>query len=230
MNIKSLVNRRLNIRSIRKKVFCIGLHKTGTSSLYELATEYGFYPTHSTGWQKNKKQLAEYDFFCDGGSHFDDQNEFDLDFLLKKYPDAFYILQTRDTKEWVISKLKHAGWNQETIIAPDDPNKIIHDEWLYKSKLTIERFIEHKFNYERKVIEFFERNPNASFITLDITDDEKKEKELNRFKHFLNLHSLNNIKLPHRNKAKSKTSLSKEILDFIDQIIEKQELKRRIEA
>ena len=198
----SLMNRQLNTTVINNKVFCIGLHKTGTTSLSNLAEKYGFKVTHS-----KEEKLRRYDFFSDGGSHFDNINEFDFVKLFETYPDSKFILQTRATEKWVVSKLKHAGWHQDTRIMQDDIKKINHEEWRYKSLLTIQKFIEHKFNYESKVVSFFEERNSERLLILDITNPAIQHLELQKLIEFLNLKSFNPIKLPHCNQQRAKVTL-----------------------
>jgi hypothetical protein len=211
-----LINRQLNRSTVSNKVFCIGLHKTGTSTLSSWIKEYGFYPTHTTDWQNSKEKLAMYDFFSDGGSHFDYQNEFDFEALHRQYPRAKFILQTRNTRSWVISKLKHAGWKADTAIQPDNPDMIVHDSWTYKSLLTVEKFIAHKLNYEQKVRDYFATHAPDSFIETDITDIGKQEINLEKLRKFLQLRSVNKITLPHANRAKTREALPDSIMNLID--------------
>ncbi len=200
-------------------MFCIGLHKTGTTSLANYFGEFGFYPTHSTDWINDKLKLDKYDFFSDGGSHFDNINEFDFERLYNKYEHSKFILQTRDTEKWVISKIKLAGWNQDTVIQKDDPSKIIHTQWKYKSLFTLQKFIEHKFNYEKKVLSFFEKMDSNRLIIIDVTKKDTQTKELNRLKQFLRLRSINNIVLPHSNRRISRITIQENVQEYIKQII-----------
>jgi len=213
------INRQLNRKTIKNKVFCIGLHKTGTSTLADYFREFGFYPTHSTDWIIDSSKLKKFNFFSDGGSHFDDVNEFDFESLFHTYKHSKFILQTRDTEKWVISKLKHAGWNEDTEIQEDDFTKIAHDTWTYKSLLTVQKFIEHKINYEKKVLSFFKKNDYSRLLIVDITQKDTQSSELNKLKNYLNLKSINKIILPHSNKRNSDVSISKNLEEFIKQTI-----------
>lgn len=212
-----LLNRLLNSKAMKRKVFCIGLHKTGTTTLYELAKKYGYRATHSTDWIFDPEKLKRFNFFSDGGSQFDDLNEFDFQGLFYAFPDSLFILQTRDAREWVISKLRHIGWNKETPIAPDDDNKIKNNEWMYKSLLTIDKFIEHKYNYENKVVRFFEEHDPSRLLIIDITNSQIHSQEFDKLITFLGLRSISEIRLPHENKTKVKAGLSEKILDYIDE-------------
>lgn len=213
------INRQINKQKLKRKVFCIGLHKTGTTSIYEIAIRYGYKATHSTDWAFDSKKIEKFEFFCDGGSHFDDQNEFNFRHLANEYPDSLFILQTRDTRSWIISKLKHAGWNEKTEVKPDNKEKIRHDDWEYKSFLTIDNLIRHKYNYEQKAIKFFDENDPDRLLVIDIVDRNTQDRDIAKLVAFLELRSISKIELPHRNKARSIGRLAEEVLVFIDQAI-----------
>jgi hypothetical protein len=193
------------------------LHKTGTTTLHDLATRYGYRATHSTDWISDPEKLKKYNFFCDGGSHFDHLNEFDFQHLFHAFPDSLFVLQTRNAKEWLISKLKHIGWDDNTQIAPDDEDRIRNNDWKYKSLLTIERFIAHKYNYENRVIRFFEDHDPSRLLIVDITNPHIQLAESDKLVEFLGLRSISVIRLPHANRTKADTGLSEEVLGFIDE-------------
>lgn len=220
-NFKIKINQLLNSSTRKNKVFCIGLHKTGTTTLADYFKKYGFEATHTVDWQNNHNKLEQFEFFSDGGSHFDSINEFDFKQLAETYPNSKFILQTRDTEKWVISKLKHAGWNETTEIQPDDIEKIKHDDWTYKSLLTVKKFIEHKFNYERKVKDFFETHAPNRLLVIDVTNKEMQANELNRLKTFLKLKSIGGVQLPHSNKRIASASISDQLKDFVHQEVAK---------
>jgi len=214
-----LINRRLNKIPAKNKVFCIGLHKTGTTTLAHFFRKHGFLSSHSTSWINKGWKLNLYDFFSDGGSHFDGVNELNYEMLYEKYPKSKFILQTRDTEKWVVSKLKHAGWDENTIVEADDENMIKHEFWRYKSYLTIRKFIEHKFNYEKKLTSFFEKNDSSRLIKVDITNKNTQEKVLSSLVEFIGLNSSQKISFPHSNKHKNKTKLSDEVITFINKTV-----------
>ena len=74
-------------------------------------------------WQNNQEKIKLYDIFCDGGSHYNNINEIDYEYLYSKYPNSIFIINIRPVRSWIISKLKHAGWHKNTIITTD--NKLI---------------------------------------------------------------------------------------------------------
>ncbi|TXF90949.1 hypothetical protein FUA23_03880 [Neolewinella aurantiaca] len=221
-----IANRPLNSKAIADKVFCIGLHKTGTTTLAKYFKQHGFQVTHSTSWDRDGAMLKKYDFFSDGGSHFDGDNELDYERLFYDFRNAKFILQTRDTEKWVVSKLKHAGWRPDTEVQVDDPLKIRHEDWTYKSYLTVKRFIEHKKNYEEKVLSFFAEHGPERLLVVDITKKEEQANEIENIKKFVGLKSFSNINLPHANKRKSSVHLSDETYVYIRDVISRMNSER----
>ena len=202
----------------KNKIFCIGLHKTGTSSLHEFSLKCGYKSTHSANWAFNNQALEKFDFFSDGGSHFDNIIEFDYESLLHKYPDALFILNVRDARSWIVSKLKHAGWKYDTLIEHDDPGTLYHD-WKKKTFLHIRSFIEHKYSYEAKVKKYFRNNCPEKLLVIDVTDNKKKEYNIRSLLDFMGLPNDTVVEFPHSNKARQKKRLSDEVMEYIDNVI-----------
>jgi hypothetical protein len=189
---------------MNNKYFCIGLHKTGTCTLHQIALDNKLKSIHSTDWHNNENKIKLYDFFCDGGSHYNNINEIDYEYLYSKYTNSIFIVNIRDPKSWIISKLKHAGWNKNTIIIPDS-KLIIHDKWKEKTLINISLFICHYFDRYIKILEFFLNKKNKVCIVNVVS------KEIENLKLLFN----NVNKNVHKNKGNNK-NLSNEIIKFID--------------
>lgn len=188
------------------KIFCIGLHKQGTSSLAQFAKINGMKSLHATNWQQDAVLLAKFDFFSDGGSHYDDINEFKFKELSEMFPQARFILQSRDPKKWIYSKLKHAGWNESTIFSVGKYNEPVeHSRWKEKTLLNIRRFLIHKKNYESKVKEYFNSNDNLQkrFLSIDITSGSNKENSF-ALAQFLDINNDELQLIPWSNKGSDK--------------------------
>ena len=82
-----------------KKIFVIGFHKTGTTSLNELFRSVGLNSVHTT--TPVLSIIDKYDAYTDG-SHDNFAKYY------AKYPNSLFILNTRPVKKWLISKYKHA--------------------------------------------------------------------------------------------------------------------------
>lgn len=188
------------------KYFCIGLHKTGTTSLHQMALDSGLKSTHSTDWYENQEKIEQFTFFCDGCSHYHHINEIDYISLYKKFPNSIFIINIRNIRSWIISKLKHAGWHDKTKIVPCQ-EIIFHDGWKHKSKKNILLFIEHYYERYIGILEFF-LNRQDRAVVVDICEGHKEN--LGRF---LPEEIVN--KKVHQNKGVN-VSLSSEVLEFID--------------
>ena len=105
------------------KIFCIGFHKTGTTSLETALTMLGYRVTGCNGIndpdiEKNVLKMAfelvgQYDAFQD--------NPWPIIFkeLDEKFPGSKFILTLRDSKSWRHSQVKHFG-QKETQECPTD--------------------------------------------------------------------------------------------------------------
>jgi hypothetical protein len=159
-----------------RKVFGIGLHKTGTTSLHQLATGLGLRSLHDTTWSKPpipKPLIDRFDAFSDGGGHFWAE---DLEFggnhevrlLDVSYPGSRFILGVRPLESWLVSKMVHAGWRRGIELLP--PRPVGHDDWRYKSVDVIERWIVNRQRYHATIREYFADRP-ADLLTIDVTRD-----------------------------------------------------------
>lgn len=153
----------------KKKVFVIGFHKTGTSSLGKALQILGYKVCNSLKaanqikaknpeayraalMQKAKTNLKVYNAFQDTPW-----------FLLYKelyaaFPNAYFILSKREENAWIRSVNKHFGnsffaFHKEIYGSLDSINN---------PKLYLDRYREHN----RKVCEFFEGNPR--FLQFDL--------------------------------------------------------------
>ena len=117
--------------SDQPRVFCIGLHKTGTRSLASLAASLGMRVEHNTRWYSYSDHRPG-TLYCDGGGHFswDRTHEVDYASLAKKYPNSKFMLNTRDDVSWCLSKCLHAGWTTKTrFVRPSGKASPRASEW-----------------------------------------------------------------------------------------------------
>ena len=196
------------------KIFCIGLHKTGTSSLHHIANHHGLKSHHSSKWQDDLNKIDQFDFLCDGGSHYDGQNEINFEFLRMNFNNSKFIINMRPIKPWIISKLKHAGWSRDTILE-QDKTSYLHEEWRLKSKKNIELFIEHYLNRYIKIFTYFLDKTNEAYY-VDICSNDTKHLELLFGKA---------IHIFHENKQRDNRELSPFVMDFIDSCIANRQAK-----
>ena len=189
-----------------EKYFCIGLHKTGTSTLHKIAIKSNLKSIHHPHWNIMDNILNKYDFFCDGGGIYDTDNSMDFDYkkLESQYHNSFFIINIRNIETWIVSKLKHAGWNLQTKIVKDKKS-YVHEEWKIKSKKNIILFIQHYLNKYIELLSYFNNKTNCMLI--GICEDLNVEKLCK----MLNYTYKDKI---HENQS-SNTILSKEVLDLI---------------
>ena len=108
------------------KVFCIGLNKTGTTSLHRALTILGYNSVHAktkdginikTTIKQNFRQgndiltsLEKYDAFSDWD--LDDSSHLIFKEFYNQYPNSKFILNTRNMDSWLDSREKHVRRNQ----------------------------------------------------------------------------------------------------------------------
>lgn len=117
----------MELMNMDKKIFCVGLNKTGTSSLHQAFTMLDIKSVHYKGVEKTDikeiiqtnylagnnilKGIEHYEAYSDwdlGPSTIDIVKEFD-----KQYPNSKFILNIRDMEGWLDSREKHVKRNQE---------------------------------------------------------------------------------------------------------------------
>ena len=168
--------RRIKYRD-KKKVFLIGFHKTGTSSMGKAFQILGYrvcgslkegfdYELQNMSpsvyiFSKAETLLPHYDCFQDT-PWFMFYRE-----LYKKYPDAYFILTIRPEDEWIKSVIDHFG----------NRNNSPYHKWIYgymdphdHEEAYLERYRLHNQN----VISFFTNNSN--FIKISLKEDNKWNK------------------------------------------------------
>ncbi len=176
------------------KVFCIGFHKTGTTSLAIALEELGYKvtgpnSTNDPNISENVYQMADelvqqYDAFQDNPWPIIYQE------LDQKYPGSKFILTIRSTESWIESQLKHFG-TQETQMR----------KWIYgvgapkgNEEVYIKRFERHN----QEVLAYFKDRPQ-DLLFLDFT----KGDGWNKLCNFLDK-EIPQIPFPHANQAKTR--------------------------
>lgn len=188
---------------MKQKVFCIGFHKTGTSSLanalqmleYSVCRRLGslqdlipdnnvieLIRNHKT--QEILKALKPYDAFCD--------NPWPLFYkeIDAFYPGSKFILTIREENSWIKSVLQYFK-NSKTEI-----REIIYGEPSPIGNETI--YLERYRKHNAEVLAFFKSRPD----NLLIIDIEKEENQWAKLCQFLGK-EIPNQEFPHRNKSKS---------------------------
>jgi hypothetical protein len=159
-----------------ERVFCIGLNKTGTSSLQRALNKLGYKSVHAkTNDGINIKEKIENNFYQGKGiiSGLENYTAF-LDWdrdktshlifkeFYKQYPDSKFILNTRELNGWLDSSEKHVLRNQKRM--RDNPDKKI--SWLEINRKEWEK---HYNEHHNSVYEYFSDKMDELLI-YDITE------------------------------------------------------------
>jgi hypothetical protein len=139
--------------------------------LAQLAKRIGIPSKHNTRWPRQKKH-APGTLFSDGGAHFewDRGREPNYKRLARKYPRARFVLSTRDTRSWCISKCRHAGWRSSSTWDPELPGMPSHDQWRMKTRTNVRGYIEYKEKHESRVMSFFRTLPKRRYCVINLAE------------------------------------------------------------
>ena len=197
---------------MKNKVFGIGLHKTATSSLYNGLEELGYWSIHGTKknsdliiksifekrdplyylhqkfWQSKKlPKDREIEGFADLYAIIDHFVFFD-----QQYPDAKFILTTRDNDSWVQS-IKN-----QIAVRHDTP---YYHYWYFQNEL---QWVARKEMHENTVREYFAGRPDK-LLEIDVTRGDGFDKLCP----FLGLDVLDKP-FPHKNNSSEKSRLQRQ--------------------
>jgi len=167
VNAFHLLGHRVNLQVCRilskdiPKTFCIGFNKTGTTSLHRLFKTLGFHSYHGTRWHdlSNAVIYKRYDCFSDG---------FPLDWqmLQERYPEARYVLNVRDCKSWIFSRLQYIRRLKSIGRYIGGTSWGIWDE----TEEAVTSWIVNWHSHHLNVLNFFEDQPNRLLIVNFVTD------------------------------------------------------------
>ena len=213
--------RALVIERNKEKVFVLGQNKTGTTSMeaylkradyilgdqrrFELETEGVL-----TGRFKEAKKLI------DAGEAFQDvpfsyaQEQF-LDFLTSTYPNAHFILNTRDRQDWYAScqrfyrkiwfhHSREITWEDLDGVSYHGGSSILRSYRVERSKyppFEKEPFLESFDKQNAKIEAYFISKPHLNFMKTDVTRSDFDQRE---FASFLGLDET--IEFPHLNQSR----------------------------
>jgi hypothetical protein len=160
------------------KIFQIGFNKCGTRTIHRFFQANGFASVH---WDSGRLALAIYKNLTNGQnpvlgyeqfSVFTDMESVTRQFafeayklfpaLAQSFPDALFILNTRDREDWIRSRLQHGNGHYarlwKSVIGTDDDNILI-DTW----RADWDR-------HHERVEEFFSRG-STPYLKFDIAKD-----------------------------------------------------------
>lgn len=211
-----------DIKSIEKekKVFLIGMSKTGTTSMEQFLENLGYRVCKGNWNNKDKNFLAAcycfnqideiinltnyYDGFGDapwGGTDIYKK-------LVEIYPNAYYILTIRDTIKWYNSLIamyqqfdKNLKTSMETMRSFGSYGSYIFFKKIFQIETLADMDAEIKIktyfdNYNKEVKKFFKNN-KYNFLEIDITDNSSADSIILDFLNKKNI----SISIPHLNQG-----------------------------
>jgi hypothetical protein len=155
-------------KSNKKKVFCIGLGRTATSSLTTALLNLGYDVWHCPILYESCN-IRNYVNKFDGLTELPLCSEYDFKDLYNMYPDAQYILTVRDDDKWLKSTIKYK-WLADNMICRC-PGYGMFCKNFYKFDFSIESFRE----YNRDVLDFF-KNKDEQLLVMNIPEGDGYEK------------------------------------------------------
>ena len=180
----------------KRKIFCIGFNKTGTSSLHNFFKDCGLTSEHSSRWPfYSHVMLGKYYFHkqC-----YSDGEQCNFARLEEKFPDSLFILNTRSVKDWLYSRVKHVmrfneAIDMDILFTSDKYGRMEREFYTDKTAAITKWYFEYKI-YTQQARLYFKDKPN--FIELDVT---KNPDWIGNLKSFL---QSNDFKFSHIEKEK----------------------------
>ena len=156
------------------KVFCIGFNKTGTTSLHEFFIGAGLASVHQTTWPFYGDVLeGDSRAYFRGAQCYSDGELANFIRLDEIYPTALFILNTRDERAWLRSRIKHVlrlGMPGSAIAVDREPRYGHMARVFFTNEAdAITGWILERRNYEARARRYFSGNPR--FLELSVTDD-----------------------------------------------------------
>lgn len=205
--------RRIRYFNKRPKVFVLGFHKTGTTSLAKALLILGY---RVCGFVGNDKSITptthtRQDFFestykplLNNYDAFEDTMWFMFyKELVELYPDAKFILSIRNEEQWYKSMAKHfGGYNRELFHwIYDGIGDPLEDKDLYISKYK---------KHNDDVIQFF-KEQEKDLLVMNMPEDFRWEVLCD----FLEFKKPLFGEFPHANSVSTRNTLSRKIIDFL---------------
>ena len=160
----------LNKVGIRnRKVFVIGFNKSASSSLHFLFESLGRPSYHGVAWRNldDLKLLQKYDCFSDDIPR-------DLSELDRLFPSSKFILNVRDLRSWIYSRLAHIERNKKS-----NSKYKTHPTWDTTEE-AIKVWIKTRNEYHLSVLSYFAGRP-ADILVVNFIRDELAAVKVCRF-------------------------------------------------
>jgi hypothetical protein len=149
---------------MKQKIFCVGFHKTGTTSIKVALETLGYRVTGPNGVKNPNISANVFEMAHSLVDKFDAFQDNPWPVIYREmdaeYPGSKFILLLRDPESWIKSQVKHFG-------SGETPMR----KWIYgvgcpkgNEKLYVSRFESHN----RGVIEHFKNRP-GDLLVVDLT-------------------------------------------------------------
>ena len=180
------------------KIFCIGFHKTGTTSLGKLLRKLG-YREHGPYRTRDREfvaklacgDLAELFAAAEGPDAFRD-NPWPLFYreLDARFPGSRFILTLRDSSSWIASALNHFGSQPD----PSSPMR----EWIYGAASPVghERAYVERFERHNREVRAYFAGRERDLLAIDLSDGDA----LGPICRFLGRRRPWLMRMPHKNR------------------------------
>lgn len=177
--------------TLKAKVFCIGFHKTGTSSLAVALKKLGYRVTGPNGTSDPNIDKNVIPMAYELANKFDAFQDNPWPIIYKEldaeFPGSKFILMLRDPESWIKSQVRHFGRSETPM-----------RKWIYgvgcpegNERIYVTRFI----NHNKEVQEYFRDRPQ-DLLVMNLANGDGWEKLC----HFLGA-DIPQIAFPHANKG-----------------------------
>ncbi|MEM9213311.1 MAG: sulfotransferase family protein [Cyanobacteria bacterium P01_F01_bin.150] len=159
------------------KIFCIGLSKTGTSSLNSALEHLGFKAKHFPFMSYRKGNLVLNPEHVDNYDAFSDTPVANcFKYLDKKYPNSKFIYTVRDKEAWLKSCEKHYAISPLNLSLIYKQFKWVHLQYSLYGCLNFnkEKFSGAYSRHDNNVLEYFDTS--SRLLVLNICDGEGWDK------------------------------------------------------
>jgi len=187
------------------KIFCLGLHKTGTATFREAVKQLGW-----TNFSDSKDVFLKYIKDDDWNPIFEYVRQYDAfkawpwalvyKELDKEFPNSKFVLTIRDENNWIKSSLNQF-WDEETPMR----------EWIFGSGSPLgneEQHLDVYRKHNKDVVEYFKDRPN-DLLVVNWEEGDGWEKLCN----FLGKDILD-VRFPHANYKKINKKIRGKIIKF----------------
>ena len=165
-----------------RKIFCVGLNKTGTTSLHRYFQSLGLVSVHQMDWANYTKLFEQRKSFYTAQC-FSDGERPDFTFLDQNFPSSLFVLNSRDERDWLRSRVKHMlrlNVEHNTASVLRDPRLGIQArEYFADNRLALINWVSARRIYHRQVKEYF--NGSSRLLEIDVTSDNDWQMTLRQF-------------------------------------------------